>query len=72
MTDWTADFSAPRQITERDLRRHLAKGRQLHAEAVGTAIAALYRAPLALFRRVTGGPRSPLWRAPHTGNCLNC
>ena len=71
MTDWTADFSQPRQISERELQRHIAKGRQLHAEAVAAALRGLYRAPLELFRRVTGGSRSTLWRAPHTGNCLN-
>ena len=76
MTDWTHHSGNPADISPGDPASYLQNGRRLQARAVGEALAATAEALAALPRKIarlaTGFSRSALWRAPRSGNCLNC
>ena len=66
MTDWTHDGQDAAAMSPGDPARYLESGRRLQARAMGEALAAT-------FGRLAGRlSRVPLWRAPQSGNCLNC
>ncbi len=69
MTDWTRDSFDPVESGPGDPVNYLRSGRRLQARAMGAALAGL---PRALTRVAGGVTRLALWRAPRSGNCLNC
>jgi hypothetical protein len=71
---WTASHWP--QIEDRSIDFYLRQGRQLQAEALFGAGVGLWRGLAGLPRRfaarIESLPHGRLWRAPGSGNCLNC